>query len=133
MDLILVGDKAALRSPTLAHGALFIQGPTPVNAAVESLGQSPDLLLLLRIVIEVDANRENACQEQRRVESGQLAPPGAPPGLHVKEVIVEPFVTRGIRFRPLRALPKVPQGRENSLRGLRTRDTAMFDHAWVSR
>src|SRR5262249_27095216 len=104
-----------------------------VNTAVESLGQSPDLLLLLRIVIEVDANGENACQQQRRVESGQLALPGAPPRLHVEEVVVEPFVTRGIRFRPLRALPKVPRGRETSLRGRRPRDTAMFDHAWVSR
>src|SRR5262249_41012199 len=73
--LILVRDKAALRSPTVTHGALFTQGPRPVNTAVESLGQSPDLLLLLGIVIEVDANRENACQQQRRVESGQLALP----------------------------------------------------------
>src|SRR5262249_15514613 len=115
------------------HGALFASGPAPVNTAVEGLGQSPDLLLLLRIMIEVDANGENACQQQRRVESGQLAPPGAPPGLHVEEVVGEPFVTRCIRFPGRRALPKVPQGRENSLRGLRTRDTAMFDHAWVSR
>src|SRR5207302_2018021 len=95
--LILVGDKAAFRAPAVPDGALFALGPAPVNTAVKSLGQAPDLPLFLRILIEVDASGEDACQQKRRIKSGQFALPDPSSRLHVEEVVVEALVACSVR------------------------------------
>src|SRR5690606_2119396 len=83
--------------------------PCPVAAAVEGVGEGPDLRLHRPLPVEVAGGREGAGEEERGVDGGQLAATGPPAGPHVEEVVVEAAVARGVGGGALRALVEEPE------------------------
>jgi len=68
-------------------------------------------------------------KEEGGVDRGQLGPRGAPPGLHVEEVVVETFVAGGVGLPALGAAPEEAQGDEGAADGLGARqEAALHSH-----
>src|SRR5438874_1772707 len=83
-----VWQETGLRFPAVRHGCTAVQRPAPIDAVVERIRQGADLLLLLRVSIEIGGGSQHPREEERRIDRGQLAVAGAPPRFHVEEMVV---------------------------------------------
>src|ERR1044072_1981202 len=107
-------------------------GPFPVHAEVDRVGERANRVLGRGGLVVVALGEEDAGEEQRRVDGGQLDLLKAPSGRHVEEVIVEAAISGRVRTgRILRRRPEETQRREGAVGGCRARDPAMLDAAGV--
>src|SRR5690606_34258739 len=90
-----VPQEAPLGSPAVTEGRAAVQGPLPVGAPVERLGQRHQLALLRVLGGEVAGCREGTGQQESRIDRGELAAPGSASGAHVEKVIVEATMAGG--------------------------------------
>ena len=117
----------------MPHGRLAGLGPTPVDAAVDGVGERADLALLGRFEGEVGRSGQHAGDEKSGVDRRQLAAPRAGAGVHVQKMVEEALVARGVRVAILAGVPEEPQGRECAGRGVRPADPAALDPHWIGR
>src|SRR6267378_1199634 len=119
-----------------AHGDPRRTGlsPLPVHAEVNRIGERADLLLGRVAAIVVALREQDAGEQQRGVDRGQLDRLEAPPGLHVEEVIEEAAIAGGVRAGGvLRRGPEELQRLECAVGGLGPSDPAMLYAYWVRR
>ncbi len=83
-------------------------------------------LAFISIAVEIACRHQDAGDQQRGIDQGELAFPHAPAGPHVEEVIVETPVAGRIRRLALDAVYKEAQHLEGPLRRLLARKPAVF-------
>src|ERR1700731_1987489 len=71
-------------------------GPTASPPSGECVRERPNLVFNVVVAIEIRPCREDPGEEECRIDGGQFALPGPPPGCHVEKVIVEAFVTGAV-------------------------------------
>ena len=118
-----VRKEPALRRPAVRHRYATVPGPVPVDAAVEVLRERSHLSLESGVLVEVGGGREGTCEQDRRIDRRQLAPPGAAAGFHVEKVIVEASVAGRIDPVALGAVRKETERCEGPFERLRLRVT----------
>ena len=123
-------DEAGLRPPAVRERGTTIARPVPVGAAVQPVGQVPDLALVAGVTVEERAHRQGTGEQERRVDRGQLAVPHATTGLDVEEVVEEALVAGGVGLRPLRTGEKVPEAFQGDLCGEVPGEHSTLDHDW---
>src|ERR1700692_1522053 len=104
----------------MADRCRFIQSPFPIDAAVKNFGKFSYLAFSFTAPREIACHRKNTCHEYGSINCRQFTLPGPAASLHVKEMVVEPFVSRCIRFRTLRAGMEEPQERQTPVDHLRS-------------
>src|SRR5690606_9482360 len=87
--------ETALRPPAMAEGRAAVQRPAPVDTPVERIGKAADFGLRLVVMAEILPGGQHAGHQKGRVDSGKLAFPSAPAGLHVEEMVEEALVAGG--------------------------------------
>jgi hypothetical protein len=98
----------------------IIQSPLPINAPVQNFSQFPYLAFFLTPPGEVACRRKNTRYEYGSINCRQFTLLGSAAGLHVQEMVVETFVSRGIRLWTLMAGMKEPQKRQSPVDCLRS-------------
>src|SRR5207253_2944884 len=112
-----------------AHGDPRRTGlsPLPVHAEVNRIGERADLLLRRVAAIVVALREQDAGEQQRGVDRGQLDRLEAPARLHVEEVIEKAAIACGVRAgRVLRGGPEKLQRLQGTVRRLGARDPAVL-------
>ena len=94
------GQKPRLGLPTMRYGCASVESPLPIDAAIQIISKLPYLAFRLAVRGEIVCRRKNTGHQYGGIDRRQFAFPDPAAGLHVEEVIVEPFVSGGIRFRP---------------------------------
>src|SRR6185503_18430496 len=98
--------------PTVRYGICAILRPLPVHASIEGRGKVSNFTFVFSVTIEILSSRQCTCDHEGRIDCREFAIKRTATCLHVKKVIVETLVARGVRFRTLRAMPEEAQGRE---------------------
>ena len=119
--------ESALGCPSVADGFSPVLRPAPIGSAIERIGQCADLGFGLRVRIEKRRRGQRAGQQKRAVDGRQLALPGSPAGLHIQEVIVKAAISRGVRLRPMRAVPEEAQRCQSAFRGRAPAHESAYD------
>src|ERR1035437_1478207 len=109
VTLPAIWQEAAFGVPSERNRGTVVLRPEPVRAQVECIGQRADFIFGIRCCVKISARSECACQKKCAVDSRQLTSPRAATGLHVDEMVIETFVTRGVRLRTLRTVPEKSQ------------------------
>src|ERR1700722_4145963 len=99
----------------------IIQSPFPINAPVKNFSKFPYLALFFTFSSEIAGHRKNTGHEYGSIDRRQFTLQSSAASLHVEEMVVEPFISRGIGFRALRAGMKEPQKRQSPVDCLRSR------------
>src|SRR5262245_51293660 len=94
---------------------------------IQQIGQTPDLDLLGRVLVEVRANGQRTREQEGRVDRGELAIPHATTGFDVEEVVEEPLVPGRVRLRALRTLQQELQSLQRDLRAELSMEHPAFD------
>src|SRR6266576_39616 len=103
-------------------------GPFPVDAEVDRIGERADLLLGRVAAIVVALREQDAGEQQRGVDRGQLDRLEAAARLHVEEVIEKASIACGVRAgRVLRGGPEELQCLESAVGSLAARDPVVLD------
>src|SRR5467141_2355588 len=63
-----VRKESTLRNPTVRDGHATVLDPVPVNTAVELLREPSHFSLRSRVLVEVRAGRQGACEQDRRID-----------------------------------------------------------------
>src|SRR6202043_2110373 len=79
-----IGEKARLRPPSVGKGRAPVQRPGPVDSAVESVGDLPDLRFLFVLTGEVLGSGKRSGNQESRVNCRQLAVPDTAARLHIQ-------------------------------------------------
>src|SRR3989449_6870869 len=98
-----------------------------MSAAIESIRQPPNFMLLPRILIEVGRSGEHPPEQKSRIHGRQLTLPSALSCLHVEKVVIETFVACGICVRALLARGEEAQLPQRSFDRLFTSHEVAFD------
>jgi hypothetical protein len=101
-----VAQETAFRLPAVRYRRAAVLGPPPVHPPIECVRERPNLVFDVVVAIEIRPCREDPGEEECRIDGGQFALPGPPPGCHVEKVIVEALVTGAVGLRTLRAGPE---------------------------
>ena len=124
---VVVRRVTGLRRPAVADGGRAHLGPAPVDAAVEGVGEPPDLSLVSMRAVEPRAAIQRAGHQQRGVDGGELDILEARAGFHVDEVIEKALVARVAgSLRPLRRVVEKAQRGQHAGPGLFARDPVAF-------
>jgi hypothetical protein len=123
----VVAQEAALGLPAVADRAVAVAHPGPVDALLQHPGERADLGLVGRVVVEVAGRGQHAGDQERRVDAGELALPGARAGAHVEEVEVEAAMARGLRRARHVGIGEEAQGPQRDPDGLLARQPAALD------
>src|ERR1051326_4987563 len=113
--------------PTVRYRVCAILGPLPVRASIESCGKISNLTFVFSVTIEILGSRQCTRDHEGRIDCREFAIKRTATCLHVKKVIVETFVSRGVRFRTLRALPEETKGGQRSANRIFARNETTLD------
>ena len=122
--------EAAGRLPAHAQADPAVAHELPVHPAVDLVRERADLHLGGVAAAEVLPRVQDAGQQQRGVDRGELGVPRhhAQRGAHVEEVVEEPLVAdRAAGGAPLRLGPEGVERGRHAIRPVRARDPAMID------
>ncbi len=120
-------DESILGMPAHAHGGRPSLGPFPIDAEVDRIGERANLLLSRVAAVVVALREQDAGEQERGVDRGQLDRLEAAAGLHVEEMIEEAAIAGGVRAgRVLRGGPEELQRFECAVGGLGASDPAVF-------
>ena len=100
------------RLPCMVDFTVLVQHPAPVDAIEQVCGDGADFLLASVVAVKIFCGDGHACQQQSRVDRGQLALLRAFASSHVEKVIVKALVTGGLCILALAACGKELQRRE---------------------
>ena len=125
--------ESALRLPSLPHGRCTAARPLPIDAAVDRIGAFADLVLVWRVLAEIDGSGQHAREKQRCVDQRHFTPPDALAGLHVEEVVIETLIAGRVRLVRLAAVPKKAQGDQRACRCVRTRHPSALHSNRITR
>src|ERR1700735_2375015 len=119
VTLPTVVKKTGFWFPSLRKSRFAVQRPLPVDAAIQCIGELPNLGLVLSAAGKIGSRGEHSGEEQSRIDQRQLALPDPFAGLHLKEVIIQTLVTgRRLRRLALRAVGEKTERGESSLGGI---------------
>lgn len=94
----------------------FVQRPAPVDALVDEGRELADFgFRLVVFAIEILRSRQDAGDEQCRVDGRKLAVPGAMAGIHVQKMVEEAAVAGRVAFLALTRLGEEPQRIDRTL------------------
>src|SRR5205814_9977944 len=97
------------------------------GAAIKLVCQPTNLILFVRILIEIGRGGEHSCEKKSRIHGRQLTLPSALSCLHVEKMVIETFVACGICVRALFARGEEAQLPQRSFGRLFTTHEVAFD------
>src|ERR1039457_7715993 len=97
----------------MADRCPIIEGPLPINAPVKNFSEFPYLSFFFILLSEITCHRKNTGHEYAGINRRQFTLQGSAAGLHIEEMVIEPFVSRGSLFRTLMPGMKEPQKRQS--------------------
>ena len=116
------------RLPSHEDRRVQVPHEVPVGALIDGVRQRADPGLDAVGAGEVLPGVQDAGEQQRRVDRGQLRVPRAQPGGHVEEVVIEALVAdESRRVRPLRIVPERLERGAHAGAALVARDPAVID------
>src|SRR5215204_7824353 len=110
------------RRPTVRYGICTILRPLPVRALIEGRGKISNFTFVLSVAIEILGSCQCAGDYEGRIDRREFAIKRTSARLHVKKVIIETLVARGVGFRPLWAIPEEAKRRQRSTNRIITRN-----------
>src|SRR3990170_8504558 len=72
-----VVEEAAFWLPAVRHRCTLVLRPLPIGAAIERVAKGADFTLVYCTVVEIDARRQRAGQQECAIHCRQFALPGA--------------------------------------------------------
>src|ERR1700692_2198690 len=117
----------------MRHRGFAVLRPSPIAPAVERIGETTNFSLLRELVVKIGGSREGAGQQEGAINGRHFAVPGAPAGVHVQKMIVEPLMAGGVRLRSLRTVPEKAQGSQSALHRDASRQKSALDSNRIAR